>query len=76
MHNNNFDGRTASFKVSEFSTNFGKGNDRYFSNLEDARKYMEKNRPMAEFRFGSDFWLYRKSGNTWVPVERLGNHFV
>ena len=76
MHNNNFDGRTASFKVSEFSTNFGKGSDRYFSNLEDAKNYMEKNRPMAEFRFGSDFWLYRKSGNTWVPVERLGNHFV
>ena len=76
MEQKKFDGRTASFKVSSVSVLLGgEGNDRYFSNLEDAKKYLDICKPMAEFRFGSDFYLYQKTGNTWSLVEKLGRHF-
>lgn len=78
MSNKNFDGRTASFKVTEVSGLTSEMSTRYFSNLEDAKNYMysDINRKSADFRFGSDFHLLRKSGNTWVHMERLGKHFV
>ena len=77
MEKNNFDGRTASYKVTSLSAMFGsESTDRYFSNLEDAKSYLESNRKMAEFRFGSDYYLYQKTGHTWTLIDRLGNHFV
>lgn len=78
MYNNNFDGRTATYKVTEISGLTSQMSTRYFGSLEDAKDYMysDLHRKSADFRFGSDFHLHRKSGNTWVHMERLGKHFV
>lgn len=76
MEQKKFDGRTASYKVSSVSALTSEVSDRYFGSLEDAKKYMESQRQMSEFRLGRDYYLQEKSGRSWKTIERMGHHFA
>lgn len=69
------DGRTAKYRLDKLSGLFHTISSSYFNTLDEAESAMEIMMPFVKKpKFGDDFFLQKRTGNTWSCIKRIGNH--